>query len=33
MLFSVEVTLRPSNLERLAAPDSAGNEDMDNDNQ
>lgn len=33
MLFSLEVTLRPSNLERLAAPDSAGNEDMENDNQ
>lgn len=33
MLFSLEVTLRPSNLERLAAPDAAGNEELDNDSQ
>jgi len=33
MLFSLEVTLRPSNLERLAAPDQSGNDEIDNDNQ
>lgn len=33
MLFSMEVTLRPSKLERLAAPDSMENEEQENESQ
>jgi hypothetical protein len=33
MLFSLEVTLRPSKLERLAAPDAMENEEQENESQ